>query len=114
MKLFLILSLMVTSIQAATWKAGEESFELTQDSQEDWATSGCLKECEMDRLASKILQTTPLKPEDLSGGKNPGSVLCRKILGQVIYLEQGEDTDAFCRLGDQIVSLSRITRISLK
>ena len=104
----------MTSLQAATWKAGNESFDLTQDSHEDWASSGCLKKCEIDELAAKLLESAPLKTEDLSGGKNPGSVICRKILGKVIYLEQGQETDTFCRMGAHVDSLSRLTRLALK
>ena len=114
MKALMLTCLLITSLQAATWKAGSESFELSQDANEDWASSACIKPCEIDELAGKLLQLSPLKNEDLAGGKNPGSVICRKILGEVIYLEQGEETDAFCRLGTHTVSLSRLTRLSLK
>jgi hypothetical protein len=113
MKALILTCLIMTSLHAATWKAGNESFELSQDTNEDWASPGCEKKCEIDELAAKLLQSAPLKSEDLAGGKNPGSVICRKILGDVIYLEKGEETDAFCRLGNHMVSLSRLTRLSL-
>ena len=89
MKALILTCLFVTSLHAANWKAGDESFELTQDLNEDWASAGCLKKCEIDELAAKLLQAAPLQSEDLSGGKNPGSVICRKILGEVIYMEKG-------------------------
>jgi hypothetical protein len=114
MKVLIGLLILTAHLHAATWKAGEETFELTEDPKKDWVTSSCLKECEIDRLAAGVLKAAPPTEEELSGGRNPGSVICKKILGQVVYLEREEQTEAFCKHGDSLVSLSRLTRLFLK
>lgn len=106
--------LLTFSVEASIWKAGEENFDLVNDKNEDWVSKSCLDTCEIDIAANKFLASENLIANDLAGGKNPGSILCKKIEGQVIYLEKEGETLAVCRIGSQVVSLSRLTRLSLK
>jgi len=72
---------------------------------EGWVSPGCHHEekCEALRLLPLIQKANlVLKPVDLEGGKNPGSVLCRKLSGKVIFgaPKAGGGRTSFCQAGD--------------
>ena len=111
MKVLILLSLLTLPTLAATWKADTFEVNLTQTHEGDWLSQDCLKNCKIDVLARANLKEQELTTSDLSGGMNPGSVLCRRIQGQVIYLKFETTSQAFCSLGSSTVSLSRLIRL---
>jgi hypothetical protein len=103
--------LLMVPIQARAAKTREFLFEsksipLEWNVQyEGWVSPGCHHEekCEALRLLPLIQKANlVLKPVDLEGGKNPGSVLCRKLSGKVIFgaPKAGGGRTSFCQAGD--------------
>jgi hypothetical protein len=111
MKSFLAIFLINFSAEAVSWITGEYKLELEKDSLGNWVTSNCLKKCDIDELASSYIKTHPLTADDLRGGKNPGSVLCKKMSGKVIYLRLNQEEAAFCNLRNETVSLARLAQM---
>ena len=111
MKTFILLSLLSTSVFSATWKAGSYEVNLTSTKDGDWLSSNCLTNCKIESLARKNLKEKNLDSSELQGGVNPGSVICKRIGGQVIYLKFETTSQAFCSLGSSVVSLSRLIRL---
>lgn len=95
---------------AAEWVTGDFKVNLEQDANGDWATQKCLTSCQIDYAAEKSLRDKALSADELSGGKNPGSVLCHRIEGKVLYLENKGVTQTFCSTEGEIISLSRLVR----
>jgi hypothetical protein len=86
-----------------TWKAENKEFKLLKIGSDGYTSQSCVKDCS---LKSKALAKLPtVTQEELSGGKVPASVVCKKVGGQVIYLSHGEQEEAFCVQGKDIVSL---------
>lgn len=110
MKFLALTILFVSSASADTWKTGDYKIDLVKDADGNWVTSNCLKNCAIDEAASSYMKVHSFTPNDLAGGKNPGSVLCRKINGKVIYLNLDDLDDAFCELGKETVSLARVAK----
>lgn len=108
-KIWLILFFYSISF-AAEWSTGDFKVNLKQDSHGDWTSQKCLTSCQIDSAAEKSLKEKSLTADELSGGKNPGSVLCHRIEGKVLYLENKGGTQAFCSREGEIVSLSRLVR----
>lgn len=111
MKTFIFLSLLSTQLLAASWNAGDFKIDLTNTKDGDWLSSNCLKECSIDLKARKNLKAQKLTADELQGGKNPGSVICKRIGADVIYLKNETTTQAFCSLDGSVVSLSRLIRL---
>jgi hypothetical protein len=93
---------------AAAWKTGDFTVELTKLEQANWSSANCVKECELTTLAKDFYKTQELTADELQGGKNPGSVVCKKIGGKIIYLEYQDLVEAFCQKDQSIVSLGRL------
>ena len=96
---------------SATWKAGSYSVNLTPSADGDWLSKDCLKDCKIESLARKNLKAKSLESSELQGGLNPGSVICKRIGAEVIYLKFETTSQAFCSLGKSVVSLSRLIRL---
>ena len=111
MKTFILLSLLSNSLFAASWKAADFSVNLTATKDGDWLSSDCLKECKIESLARKNLKLKNLDSSELQGGVNPGSVICKRIGAEVIYLKFETTSQAFCALGSSVISLSRLIRL---
>ncbi len=109
LKLWCLLFL-VTNSYAAEWMTGDFKVKLEQDSNGDWANDRCMKLCKIDSVAEQSLKLKSLGQDEMMGGKNPGSVLCHRIEGKVVYLKNDKDTQAFCFYEAEVVSLSRLTR----
>ncbi len=105
--LLMILSFPLLS-SAATWSTGDYKIDLTKDSRGDWVSSGCEKSCPLIQTAKDYIQKNPLPAEELAGGKHPGSVICKKINGKIIYLRNESSDEAFCELDKNTVSLSKL------
>lgn len=114
MKLFISILLLCSYSFGATWTTGNYKIELVKDSEGDWVTKSCMTDCSIDKEIKKILETSPLAESDLMGGKHPGSAICKKLSGKVIYLKNGEEEEAFCELKNNTLSLSRLSRNVLK
>ena len=113
-KYFLALLLLIaSSLYAEEWRTGDYKITLTQDKQGDWVNENCLKTCPLEDEGNKYLRSHHLSAEDLRGGKNPGSVLCHRLQGKVIYLESRSIVQAFCQLSKNTVSLSKLARVAL-
>lgn len=97
-----------------TWKTGDYKIELIKDSEGDWVTKSCLTDCLIDKEIKKSLETTPLSDVELMGGKHPGSAICKRLLGKIIYLKHTDEEEAFCELKNMTLSLSRLSRNVLK
>jgi hypothetical protein len=93
---------------AAIWKTGNFKVELTKLKQAEWASANCVKECELTTLAKDFYMSQDLTATEMQGGKNPGSVVCKKIGGKIIYLEYQDLVEAFCQKDQTIVSLGRL------
>ena len=89
----------------------DNKINLSQDSKGDWSSEKCKSECSIDLVAKENIKLFKFDQDELSGGKNPGSVVCTRILGKVIYLEYEKVSDAFCSYEGSIVSLSRLARL---
>lgn len=107
--LLIVLSLFLSlNLMASTWMAGNEKYQLHTQGDDGWVSHSCLKDCE---LKEKIqLSIKDLSSVDTSNGKDPASGLCKKAQGKVIYLAQGNEQEAFCVLGTDIISLSLVLR----
>lgn len=108
MKMLLLILVFSFLSTAATWSTGEYKIELIKDIKGDWVSSGCEKSCPLIQTAKDYIQKNPLPAEELAGGKHPGSVICKKINGKIIYLRHENSDDAFCELNKDTVSLSKI------
>lgn len=106
--LFWCLFFITSFAHAATWTSGSFKVELVKDKEGNWVSPNCLTSCKIDEAASSLLKVQELTAADLSGGKNPGSAICKKLNGRVLYLNFEENDEAFCELNKEIVSLSRI------
>ena len=112
MKYFLIVYITVLPTAfSAEWKTGDFKLQLFQDQKGNWVTQNCLKVCSMEIVLKENLKKFPFESSELKGGKNPGSVLCKRILGKVIYLTNGQLTDAYCTYKEETISLSRINNL---
>ncbi len=96
-------------VLSATWVTGDFKIELVKDSRGDWVTKGCETTCAIDESAKSYMKDHAITSEELSGGKHPGSVLCKKISGKIIYLRFENVEEAFCQLEKETVSLSRLS-----
>ena len=86
------------------WKAGKTEFKLIKVEDDGYASKSCQKTC---GLKTKALAKIPSVTQDeLSGGKVPASVVCKKIGGDVVYLSHADKEETFCVHGKDIVSLS--------
>ena len=112
-KIFIILCLLNSQAFTAEWTTGKYKINLNQDSNGDWSSDKCKSECSIDIAAKENIKLFKFDQAELSGGKNPGSVICKRILGQVIYLEHDKVSDAFCSYEGSTVSLSRLARLVL-
>jgi hypothetical protein len=93
---------------AAVWKTGNFKVELTKLEQAEWSSANCVKECELTTLAKDFYKSQELTATEMQGGKNPGSVVCKKVGGKIIYLEFQDLVEAFCQKDQTIVSLGRL------
>ncbi len=72
---------------------------------EGWVSPSCdsARDCEALRLVG-LVRTSNLKltAEELSGGKNPGSVLCKRLSAKVVFGQpkDGGGRTSFCQAGD--------------
>lgn len=107
-KIILLLIMSTLTARAATWTSGSFKVELLKDKEGNWVSSNCLSSCKIDQAAKSFLEVQDFSQTDLSGGKNPGSAVCKKINGRVIYLNFEDQDEAFCELDKEIVSLSRL------
>jgi hypothetical protein len=96
-------------VLSATWVTGDFKIELVKDSRGDWVSKGCETSCSIDERAKTYMKDHTISSEELSGGKHPGSVLCKKINGKIIYLRFENTEEAFCQLEKETVSLSRLS-----
>lgn len=112
-KILILLFLISTQAFSAEWGSGNYKINLTQDSKGDWGSDKCKSECSIDLAAKENIKLFKIDQDELSGGKNPGSVVCTRILGKVIYLEYDKVSDAFCSYEGSTVSLSRLARLVL-
>jgi hypothetical protein len=103
---------MLTTLLAhsAFWKTGDYNIELHKSHEGSWMSSDCLKGCQLIVLANDFYKTHNLSTEELVGGKNPGSVLCKKLGGRVLYLENLDTIQAFCQREQQVVSLDLLVQ----
>lgn len=108
MKMLLTILLFSFVSGAATWKTGDFKIELTKDSKGDWVSSGCNESCPLILAAKNYIKNNTIPAQELAGGKHPGSVICKKIHGKIIYLRYENSDEAFCELDKNTVSLSKI------
>lgn len=107
---FILLIFLSTLVHAETWKTGTFNVSLSKNQDGDWVSRDCLKDCSISDKVSENLKKLGLTHNELQGGLNPGSVLCKRIRGKVIYLTRGDVSQAFCSLGTSTVSLSLLIR----
>ncbi len=72
---------------------------------EGWLSAECsgTQGCEAIRLINLVRNAkVSLKPQEQSGGKNPGSVLCSKLSATVVFgkPQDGGGRMSFCKAGD--------------
>ncbi len=105
---YLALFLLVTTkahAEISIYKMGERFLSFEVISEENiLINESCKKKC----LAYKSLSALSFKSiqsSDLEGGKNPGAVLCKKILSsQVLYLKDlNGNENSFCLFSDQSI-----------
>ncbi len=70
-----------------------------------WVSAGCTSPAACEALRMRDLVgagMVSLRPHELKGGKNPGSVLCAKLSGTVVFAipEDGGGRTSFCKAGD--------------
>lgn len=70
-----------------------------------WVSKGCTSPVNCEALRMRDLVSagkTSLRSSELQGGKNPGSVLCAKLSGTVVFAipEEGGGRTSFCKAGD--------------
>lgn len=111
MKYFILLTLITLPSFAATWSAGPFKINLTETKDGDLLSSDCMKECVIEIKARKSIKEQELKSNELQGGVNPGSVICKRIGADVIYLKNETTSQAFCSLNGSVVSLSRLIKL---
>jgi hypothetical protein len=112
MRIFLgIIALLPQLVFSATWITGDYKIELTKDSRGDWVSKGCETSCSIDESAKNYLKNHTITTEELTGGKHPGSVLCKKISGKIIYLRNENVEEAFCEIENNTVSISRLSQL---
>lgn len=92
------------------WKDGHEIYQMREDAKEQiFISYACYpygskfddKKCDASK-AKKIVSFKGIKNDLLSGGKNPGSVLCKEsVKGKVYILKNAKgDENSFCRFAD--------------
>lgn len=110
MKIFLTLFVFMPQlVMSATWRTGDYKIELVKDSRSDWVSKECEISCGIDEKVKNYLKSHSISAEELSGGKHPGSILCKKIKGKIIYLRLENIEEAFCEIEKNTVSISRLS-----
>lgn len=114
-KIIILYSVVLTPVFAETevWKLGGHNLVFTRDEKNSLLIS---KSCESkDCIANSFLKKVSYKSlssEKLSGGKNPGAVLCHESkIGEVVFLQDAKGNDnSFCLFkDDSMVSSSSIS-----
>ncbi len=83
---------------------------------EGWVSPGCHTEekCEALRLLPLVKSgNLVLRGSELAGGKNPGSVICKKLSAKVVFgsPKEGGGRMSFCQAGDgSLIPSSFLTR----
>lgn len=103
--LFILVFIFPTYLFASTevWKLGDKFFEFNRDEKNGILISkSCNQKCEAFKLLKKV-SLKNLSPAKLSGGKNPGAVLCHESVGaEVLFLKDLNGNDnSFCFLKDK-------------
>jgi hypothetical protein len=100
------------------WKMGDHFFEFTKDDAKDLLISKFCdkKNCDALKALAKI-SFKNIGSDKLSGGKNPGAVLCQEIPNaHIVYLKDLHGNDnSFCQFKDlSMVSSSTLSSYASK
>lgn len=106
----------VINAQEQIWRAGDQFVSVFEDKKENLLYANSCKKYNCDALKeTKKLSWKQLPADSLTGGKNPGAVLCKQYLKQsIIYLRdmQGNET-SFCQFKDKsFISSSSLSVIA--
>jgi hypothetical protein len=106
MKLMIVL-LCFYSLQvmagSEVWKLGDKFFEFNRDEKNSLLISkSCNQKCDAYKLLKKV-SLKSLSSAKLTGGKNPGAVLCHESEGaEILFLKDLNGNDnSFCFLKDK-------------
>lgn len=95
-------------LASVEWVTGNTKFQLEKVGADGYVSKSCLKKCHLKELVNA--NKKKLSEFEITGGKDPASVLCKEIGGDVTYLSHGELTETFCVKDKDVISLSLLLK----